>query len=124
MTDLERLTGTWPLVACTITFPDGTVHRPYGTAPIGVMIYSPEGWMSCHMAFGGDGTVGSSYSSYHGPFTIDEAAKVVTHHVAGAFDPAMTNTDQRRAYAFDGDTLILSAAIEDRAVEVRWTRKR
>ncbi|TZG29551.1 lipocalin-like domain-containing protein [Sphingomonas montanisoli] len=122
MTDIERLTGTWKLTACAIRFPDGTIYRPYGTAPIGVILYTPERWMSCHMAFGGEGTIGSSYSSYHGPFTIDEAAKVVTHHVIGAFDPAMANTDQPRAYTFDGNTLVLSAGIEERIVEVTWTR--
>ena len=50
----------------------------------------------------------SSYTSYFGPYTIDETNGVITHHVEGSLGPNGTGVDNRRAYEFvDDDTLVL-----------------
>ena len=46
----EELIGAWQLRSCTSTLPDGTQEHMYGSAPIGVIMYTPDGWMSCDMA--------------------------------------------------------------------------
>ena len=49
----------------------------------------------------------SSYTSYFGTYTIDEGAGIITHHVEGNLSPNGTGADNRRAYEFDDDTLVL-----------------
>ena len=51
---LEQLVGAWELRSCTTSLPDGSKQYMYGSAPKGVIMYTPDGWMSCHMAGGGE----------------------------------------------------------------------
>ncbi|RYG28147.1 MAG: hypothetical protein EON93_19140 [Burkholderiales bacterium] len=124
---LDELVGAWELRSCTSTLPDGSKQYMYGHKPTGVIMYTPDGWMSCHMA-GGDPAPDHpdivQYSGYHGPVVMRPADRVVEHHVRGSSNGWMTGTVQERAYHIDGDTLTLSAAMNGNQIEVVWSRDR
>lgn len=124
---LEELVGAWELRSCTRTMPDGSTDHQYGDNPRGVILYTPDGWMSCHMACGAD-DVGDArftqYTGYHGPIVMRPADRVVEHHVRHATLDWMLGTVQERAYDIRGDMLHLSAKVGDNLVEVVWSRGR
>ena len=66
------------------------------------------------------------YVAYFGTFTVDEKAKVVTHHVLGSINPSFLRTDQRRSYEFSGNRLILSVTRSvqgvERSLRITWER--
>jgi len=90
-------------------------------------MYSPDGWMSCHMTAGedpGDGTELASYSGYYGPVKMRADEKIVEHHVRDSTNDWMLGTVQERTYRIDGDTLHLSAEMNGNLIEVVWSRDR
>lgn len=123
---LEELVGAWELRSCTTTRPGGEREFLYGHSPHGVILYTPDGWMSCHMACG-EADLGkpgiTQYSSYEGPVVMRAADKVVEHHVRLSTNDWMPGTIQERAYAVDGDTLRLSAQLNGNHIEVIWSRE-
>jgi Lipocalin-like domain len=124
---LEQLVGAWELRSCTTIHPDGTRHHMYGSAPGGVIMYSPDGWMSCHMASGGDADPGAAmvtHSGYYGPVVMRPDDSVVEHHVRNSTTEWMLGTVQERHYRIEGDTLILSAMLGENRTEVVWSRDR
>ena len=117
------LIGAWRLQDCVLTYPDGTVARPYGDDPNGVIMYTPDGWMSCHMKGGrpaGDAPL-IVYTGYFGPYTMQDDGKTVVHHVKGSSE-AMVSGDQVRNYAFDNGVLVLSAEMAGIGAVLRWVR--
>ena len=67
----------------------------------------------------------SSYTAYFGTYTIDEAERVITHHVEGNLSPNGTGVDNRRAYEVVDDTLILMPPRGSSGIQLRiiWRRK-
>ncbi|MBV1916464.1 MAG: lipocalin-like domain-containing protein [Sphingomonadaceae bacterium] len=124
---LEELVGAWELRSCTTTKPGGQKHYVFGPNPRGVIMYTPDGWMSCHMA-GSEGTADGTdtvrYSGYHGPVIMRPDDRVVEHHVRGSTHDWMIGTVQERAYRIDGDTLHLSAEMNGDQINVIWSRDR
>lgn len=110
------LSGVWQLVSCTITHGDGRIEHPFGSEPRGLIAYTADGWMSCHMAGGAAG-----HTAYYGTVSVDEAAATVTHHVRGTSHP-FTSGDQLRRYRVTGVELLLSAEMGDSLIEVFWRR--
>ena len=49
----------------------------------------------------------TSYTSYFGPYTVNEAEGYVTHHVLGSINPGTTGQDNQRFYEFSDNRLIL-----------------
>ena len=124
---LEALVGAWELRSCTSTLPDGSQKHMYGSTPSGVIMYTPDGWMSCFMAGGGEPDPGGTMvdrSGYYGPVVMRPADKVVEHHVRNSTSEFMLGTVQERGYRIEGDTLILSAAMNGNQIEVIWSRDR
>ena len=124
---LEALVGAWELRSCTSTLPAGSQKHIYGSAPSGVIMYTPDGWMSCFMAGGGEPDPGGTMvdrSGYYGPVVMRPADKVVEHHVRNSTNEFMLGTVQERGYRIEGDTLILSAAMNGNQIEVIWSRDR
>ena len=117
----ETIQGRWRLVAAEDMRPDGTVGRlPWGAHPIGSIVV--EGG-SCYLqimssdvpAFpaGAEPVVEqmkaaltSTYISYTGPCTIDEAAGKVTLKVEAAWRPDYVGTEQVRYFRFEGGRLL------------------
>lgn len=123
----EELIGAWELRSCTSTLPDGSKRHMYGSKPSGVIMYTPDGWMSCHMAGGGEPDPGGTmtgHTGYFGPVVMRPADKVVEHHVRDSTTDWMLGTVQERGYRVEGDTLTLSAEMNGNRIEVVWSRDR
>jgi hypothetical protein len=90
----------------------------------GLVIYSPDGYMSVQLmrpnrskfssGDWSDGTeseireAATGYFAYAGPFDIDEEKKILTHAVVLSLDPNWVGQAQRRMVKIEGDILHLS----------------
>jgi hypothetical protein len=52
-----------------------------------------------------------SYTSYFGPYTVNESEKSVVHHLAGAINSGMVGTDFQRFFELSGKRLILKPPV-------------
>jgi hypothetical protein len=111
----ETIQGRWKLVAAEDLRPDGTVGRlPWGKNPVGTIVVEAG---HCYLQImSGDvptftagatsvndqmiASLLSSYISYTGPCTIDEAAGKVTLNVQAAWRPDYVGTTQVRFFRF------------------------
>lgn len=125
----DDILGAWLLVSYTAES-DGDVSEPLGPAPVGIITYTPDGYMSAQLmrrdrpaydrAIIGGGTseqmaaAASGYLCYGGPFAFDESADVVHHHVEVSLLPNWIGGVQVRQGHLDGDTLTLSAEVTSR----------
>jgi len=109
----RRIVGQWRLVSYETREPDGRRGRPYADA-VGRIDYSERGHMSGQVMRPGRRReeAAAGYIAYFGTYEIAPDGKSITHHVEGALHPAWVGGDQRRAMTFDGDRLVLSAAVE------------
>ena len=51
--DRKRLVGSWQLQRWFITYEDGAVTEPLGPGAVGLLVYTPDGWMSAAMMAAG-----------------------------------------------------------------------
>lgn len=127
----ERLVGTWELVDFVSVEADGSVIRPFGAA-VGRLTYDADGNMAGQVMRPGRAPVEqgdaataqtraayTGYIAYFGRYDLNEAGDTVTHHVAGALNPAMVGGDQVRRISFDGDRLVLEADVRRRGETIR-----
>lgn len=136
------IVGAWQLQSWQIFYPDGrNPGAPFGTHPSGLLLYSPDGWMSAavHRSIReplpanrsprelDTGSVAKAYWSYFhyaGPWRI-EGDKVI-HSVRHSLNPAMAGTEQVRQMVLEGPvlTLIGIETIQDgsRRHELVWRR--
>jgi len=134
--------GAWQLQSWLIHYPDGRdPGTPFGAQPAGLLLYSPDGWMSatvqrsnreplptdCSPRDLSPGLVAQAYWSYFhyaGPWRIEDDK--VIHSVRHSLNPAMVGTEQVRQMKLDGRTLTLTgieAIREDsRRHELVWRR--
>jgi hypothetical protein len=119
-----KLVGRWTLVSLEIVG-DQDVEYPMGRDVSGVIIYDDENHMAVQImqanrpifASGDPSTATVSelsaavngYVAYFGTYSVDEDARVVTHHVTGSVFPNWVGTDQRREIVLDGDRLTLDS---------------
>jgi hypothetical protein len=117
------LVGAWQLLGWLIHYEDGRRARPFGEDPIGLLVYSAEGWMNVCVCsndrvplagrdarrapYEQQAAAFASYFSYAGRYEV--AGGIVTHHVTVALDPAFVGTRQARRIARHGDDLELTA---------------
>ena len=107
----QRFVGAWDLVDWRTTSSTGDVAFPYGEDAKGRITYSAEGGMSAHlMRPPADPTdAPQQYLGYWGSFSLDTAARTVTHHVVGSDQANWIGSDQVRGFRFEGnDRLVLS----------------
>jgi hypothetical protein len=119
-------------------------HYPFGEDPDGLLIYTPDGFVSAAlMARGrpnlkGDGftngtpdqytAAGEGFIGYTGRYDVDETKFAVTHRPAVAFAPNMIGSIQRRLVDLQGDVLVLTAEHMQAAVspptrsQLEWVR--
>jgi hypothetical protein len=127
--DTKRLVGSWLHVG---TFADGKPVPGRGAKPTGIIMYDVHGYMSCHVAPDREVTKAGKettpeeakaaldgYIAYFGTYSVDEAARTVTHHRHGSVQPG-DKADLVRGYEFVDDRLILRP-IGSKA-EVIWER--
>ena len=117
----EGFAGTWKLVDYVFIRDDGTVRKPWGEDVSGLLIYSPDGYMSANLSpaprkdpatphvlsAGPDrqGRRASRYISYAGRYTVNETA--ITHHVEVSLFPGWVGLPQLRYYELTADRLVL-----------------
>jgi hypothetical protein len=120
----EHLIGAWKLVSYVEEPVDGSEpFYPLGKEPQGIIMYTPDGYMSAQLAkpergrfVSGDWFKGtdqeyraeaSSYIAYTGPFHVDEEKGTLTHSMFVSLFPDWTGQTQPRAVKLEGDTLHL-----------------
>jgi hypothetical protein len=121
----EQLVGAWALSSFVERdIETGVENRPFGERPLGLILYTPDGYMSAQLqrpdrhAFADDDVLratseeyaaaGSSYVAYSGRFYVDEAKRSLSHEMAVSFFPNWLGQRQVRLVEVDGKRLQLS----------------
>ena len=117
--------GSWLLISYTKTAGDGSRTFPYGETPLGLLMYTPDGFVSAHISSSNrapwqcqrleEGTADemtaamSSFRSYCGTARVILGQKIVEHCITICSFPNRVGRTLRRSYAFsdDGGTLTL-----------------
>ena len=119
----QRLHGVWSLSASYAQRDDGTIIHPFGTAPLGRLIYAEDKMYSAQV-FRNDrprfetgdqnkGTVDEVMAafagavSYFGRYELNVEESYLVHHVSGSLFPNWEGEVQKRFFEFDGDLLVL-----------------
>lgn len=131
-----ELVGVWRLVSCLdLTETGDTTEGPLGTAPRGLLIYHPHGYMSVSMMRSDElnrsdpDTIQTapamSFMGYSGSWRLVEGPAVV-HRVEVSAHPHMVGTEQTREVVLEADQLFLygTAVISARPLRRRlhWQR--
>ena len=119
---VEALLGTWHLERFEAVRDDGRAFLPFGTSVSGTLVYLADGQMV--VAYGRQdrpipqqpnsptpvelAQMLGGFDAYWGSFEVDVARGQITHHVKGAFEPRVADTDRVRSVLLNGDTLVLS----------------
>ena len=139
----DRFAGTWELVRVE-RFDQNDQLMPPADPPgfgqvgtVGYITYDPAGYMGVVIMgpdrepYSEDGpTAGEArasmagYISYFGPFTVNEAEGVVTHHVLASRSPNGAGSDNVRSYEFHDDQLTLRPPRRDSGVQLALTWQR
>lgn len=123
----DRLIGAWELVDVIEEPVDGSAaRRPMGERPLGLILYTPDGYMSAqimhrdHVVTASAGAHGRTaedyareartYFAYSGPYEVDEANATVHHTMEVSLFPGWVGQTQPRLVELEGDRLHLSAA--------------
>ncbi|WP_351235265.1 lipocalin-like domain-containing protein [Streptomyces sp. NPDC002133] len=139
----RKLLGAWELVSYTATSPDGQIIHPLGHRPHGLIIYTPEGYMSAQLCRSDRQRTRSNrleeataeeltqaamtYVAYGGPFHVVDPT-TVEHHVTASLFPNWTGRPQIRTVSFENEYLKLSLVTPtrlwgaDRSAELTWRR--
>ena len=123
----DKLIGAWELISYMekplTGFPP---NYPMGERPAGIIMYTPDGYMSAQLMRPNPGhfaspdwfkatpeeyaRAASNYFAYAGPFEVDEESNTVTHFVLVSLFPNWIGQKQQRIARIEGDTLHLSTA--------------
>ena len=121
---LADIVGAWTLQAAVSVGDDGATTHPYGTQPTGMLLYTPDGWMSASISTVGDPpSPGPTY--YAG--LVDVAGTVVTHTVVVGAEPFGRGTVQPRQaeLSADGSRLTLTTPagqVVRTSIRLTWQR--
>jgi len=108
----ELIVGTWNFVVAEVTAPDGKKSFPFGETPKGILIFAPDGHFAQIHVAGDVPKIASNnrltgtpeeYAaimrrsiSLFGTYTVDEAKKTVTFHIASSTFPNWEGESQVR----------------------------
>ncbi len=142
----DQLIGAWTLVSFVLKPVDGSAETfPMGETPMGVIMYTPDGYMSAQLTRPGrrpfasgdwlEGTdeeyrEAATYLAYSGPFHVDEEKKTLTHSMFVSLFPNWTGQTQPRVVKIEGDMLHLSTESPVKSsgkmtmAYLRWRRAR
>jgi Lipocalin-like domain len=124
MMEADKFIGAWRLLSAEFRAADDSIApSPYGSEPLGVLIYEAQGTMCAQIAskdrkafavadrLGGSAeevrAAFESYQAYCGTFKVDEREHTVTHSVTQALLPNWTGSQQLRFYKFQDGKLVL-----------------
>lgn len=138
----KDIEGSWRLRSWEIRSGGGRgVTAPFGDCPEGLLVYTPDGWMSATVCRGDRAPLPAdssprkvdehliaeayrSYFHYAGPYRV-EAGSVV-HTVRYSLNPNFVGTEQFRKIRIDGPLLTLTgidrAGNTERHHELVWQR--
>lgn len=121
----DRIVGSWELVEYSTTSESGNVDYPLGPDARGLIIYSPDGFMSAQIMrpdrtryrspnvhrgeLSERGEAAGGYLAYSGPYRVDEDHAAVWHEMAVSLYPNWIGDTQKRYVHFDGDLMTLSS---------------
>ena len=120
------IVGAWELVSYTEReLPDGPLTYPHGPDAVGLIMYTPDGYMSAQImtrsrpsydrpvASGGtaeeSAAAATGYLAYSGPYSVDESTGDIHHHVMVSLLPNWLGHTQIRHSQLDMEQLTLSA---------------
>lgn len=119
----EQLHGAWLYQAWEIRYADGRITTPFGADACGLLVYTPDGFMTATIMAGGRKGFGvanprlatamqkaaafDSYFSYAGRWFLQDHR--VRHEVTLALNPGLMGTLQWREAELSGQHLSLSA---------------
>jgi Lipocalin-like domain len=120
------IVGAWELMSYTEReLPDGPMTYPHGPDAVGLIMYTPDGYMSAQIMTrgrpaydrptAGGGTTAQTaaaatgYLAYSGPYSVDEATGDIHHQVTVSLLPNWLRHTQIRHSQLRGDQLTLSA---------------
>jgi hypothetical protein len=123
----ERLIGAWKLESYVEKPVDGSApFYPMGEKPEGIIMYTPDGYMSAQIMHPGRPKFASGdwfrgteteikeealgYIAYCGPFHTDEEKQTLTHSMFVSLFPNWLGQTQPRVVKIEGDMLHLSTA--------------
>lgn len=121
------LVGAWELVDVVEEPVDGSPpRRPHGHRPVGLILYTPDGYMSVQIMERERGRVSScdwsqlteeeyaeearGYFAYAGSYEVEEERGTVTHSVGISLFPGWVGSTQVRVAELDGELLVLQSA--------------
>ena len=144
----KKFIGVWRLISGEskdqVT---SEVRYPWGTKPVGRLVYDDAGRVFAQLMNPGRRSVGgmanrgaaaaietasaedlramlTGFNAYFGTFDVDEPARTVIHHLQSALIPSWVGTDQRRKYEFSGsDQLIMFNTASQAAYRLVWQRE-
>lgn len=130
----KSIQGRWEILSWEQAYDDGRLVHPMGTELEGFIEYSEFG-MFCVIArksreplSGGQWSASdsdkarayNSYLTYAGGYDVKDG--VIHHHVRHSLFPNWEGGTQKRVAIFNGDTLELTARLEEGTTEVRTAR--
>ena len=133
----RRFDGAWELVRIERRDADGELVAPPDTDRLGYLIYHPGGYMGVTLMrpdrplIEGDEPTPeealaavSTYTSYFGTFTVNEAEGFITHHLEGSLNTRGAGSDYQRFYRFSENALILQPPVGESGIksELTWER--
>lgn len=121
----ERLIGSWTLESYSTRDADGEVTYPLGPDAEGLILYTPDGFMSAQImatnrpqyasrrVHGGTpeerNAAARGYLAYSGSYRVDEMEWLVWHHVDLSLYPNWIGDTQKRYVHLEDDVLTLSS---------------
>ena len=116
----SQFAGAWRLVKIERFAASGELLEPPLEDRLGYIIYDPAGYMGVtimqpdRQPYASNQRTPeealasySSYSSYFGTFTVNEAEGFLTHHLEGSLNTRGAGSDYKRFYTFSGNRLTL-----------------
>ena len=126
--------GAWTLVKIERSDADGKLLAPPIEDRIGYIIYDPAGYMGVtimqpdRQPYTGNQQTPeealasySTYTSYFGTFTVNEAEGFLTHHLEGSLNTRGTGSDYKRSYTFSGNQLTLQPPPDENGNKTQLT---
>jgi hypothetical protein len=110
----DQLVGQWQLVSISIND-----AAPYGDKPTGSMLLDAGGHYSIIVLTDG----GARNIAYYGTYSVDEASKAATMHVAGSTRSKADGRDQKHTMTVNGNQLVDERMLgRNGSVKMTWQR--